>query len=100
MLLGGAVWRVTEVLPAQVCVLCVLGTRPRWQEEAATEGSRWHCPRSKAGTEARWWRIPSWPPVARDGLAAGAKLAALFQRFWRLTRSSTRDKRENKWELA
>lgn len=66
------------MLPAQVCVLHVLGTR---QEGAATKASRWDCPQSKASSEARWLGIPSWPPVAGDGLAGGAKPAASSQRF-------------------
>lgn len=66
------------MLPAQVCVLCELGTR---QEEAATKASRWDCPQSKASPEARWLRTPSWPPVAGDGLAGGAKPAASSQHF-------------------
>lgn len=78
------------MLPAQVCV--------PWQEQAATTASRWDCPQGTASPESRWLRIPSWPPVARDGLAGGAKPAALSQRF--LEAHMQLHKRENKWELA
>lgn len=83
------------MLPAQVWVLCVLEARPPWQEEAATQASRWDCPQSP---EARWLRTPCWPPGARDGLAGGAKPAALSQRF--LKAHMQLHKREDKWELA
>ena len=66
----------------------------------ATEASRWACPWSKSSNEARWLRVPSWPPAARDGQAGGAKLAGLSLSFWRLICSSTRDERKNKWGLG